>query len=131
MDTAANPATPINNCSAKEGIGGNMPVGDESDGDVVDMECGMTQGTQTFMERMKAHVNILRNFSDGLEYQIQFGDTRMLDHLEWEGRSLFRLVENCLSRECHMNSTRGGSLTTWESTMANAMYYRMRPPPHQ
>ena len=105
IDTVANPATPINNCSDKEDIGGNMSVGDESDGDVVDMECGMTQGAQTFTERMKAHVDLLRNFSDGLEYQIQFKDMQMLDHLEREGRSFFRLVENCLSCECHMNLT--------------------------
>lgn len=52
--------------------------------DVVDMECGMIQGGQTFVERIKAHVSLLRNLSDGLEHQIQFGDMQMLDQ---EGRS--------------------------------------------
>ena len=130
MPIAPNPvADPIGDFSDEddfEDLGGE---GDESEGEVVDTESGIIEGGKTFGERMKAHVDLLRNFSDGLEYQIQFGDTRMLDYLEREGRSLFRLAENCLSRERRMNSTRGGSPTTWESATANAMYYRTRPAP--
>ena len=87
-----------------EGLEGNESGGEDSDGDVIDTEGGIVGG-QTFGERMKAHVELLQNFSDGLEYQIQFGNTRILDRLEQEGRSLFRLAENCLSREHCMNST--------------------------
>ena len=71
---------------------------------------------------------LLRNFADGLEYQMRFGDTRMLDRLEREGATFFRFVESCLSRERRMNSTRGSSPTTWEKATSSAMFYRTRPP---
>jgi len=58
--------------------------GDESDEDVVDTEREMIGG-KTFGERMTEHVTLLRDFADGLEYQLQFNDHRMLDRLEREG----------------------------------------------
>ncbi|KAJ7895665.1 hypothetical protein B0H14DRAFT_2233161, partial [Mycena olivaceomarginata] len=69
-----------------------------------------------------------RNFCDGLEYQHQFQDTRrMIDALERDGASFFRLAHNYLSRERHQNSTRGVGPMTWERSTANAMFYCSRP----
>ncbi|KAJ7444262.1 hypothetical protein B0H11DRAFT_1695726, partial [Mycena galericulata] len=69
----------------------------------------------------------LRDFSDGIEYQRQFRDSRMLDVLEREGASFLRLAENCLSRERRVNSTRSAAPSTWERSTLNAMFYRTRP----
>ena len=41
-----------------EGLEGNESGGEDSDGDVIDMEGGIVGG-QTFGERMKAHVELL------------------------------------------------------------------------
>lgn len=52
-----------------------------------------------YRERMRSHVANLREFCDGLEFQLQFNDTRMLDVLEREGGSFLKLVEDCLRKE--------------------------------
>lgn len=102
---------------------------DESDdNNIVDTEQGLIGGS-TFGEQMTKHISMLRDFADGLEYQLQFDDHRMLASLEREGGSFLRFAQNCLSRERRMNSTRGVSPTTWEKTTASAMFYRTRPPP--
>ncbi|OAX30654.1 hypothetical protein K503DRAFT_704982, partial [Rhizopogon vinicolor AM-OR11-026] len=75
-------------------------------------------------ERMLAYIKDIRNFCDGLEYQIQFNDYRMLTTLDRNGSSFLRLVDSCLSRE---NSSRSRSPTTWEKETASAMYYHVRP----
>ena len=75
-------------------------------------------------ERIEACVALLQDFADGLEYQLQFGDSRMLDHLEREGTGFFRMAESCLSCKCHLNSTRGASPTTWEKATSSALFYR-------
>lgn len=105
--------------------------GEESDGDVIDTSEGAAivgPGGLTFGERIEARVALLRDFADGLEYQLQFGDSRMLDRLEREGTGFFRMAESCLSRERRLNSTRGASPTTWEKTTSSALFYRTRPP---
>lgn len=48
---------------------------------------------------MRAHITNIREFCDGLEYQLQFNDYRMLDVLEREGSSFLRLVQDCLRKE--------------------------------
>jgi len=101
--------------------------GEESEDDTVDTEHGIVSG-KTTSERMSEHIKTLRDFADGLEYQLQFNDNRMLDRLEREGVGLLRFAESCLRRERRMNSTRGTSPTTWEKTTASAMFYRTRPP---
>lgn len=101
--------------------------GEESDGDVIDTEGADIVGGLTFGERIEARVAMLRDFADGLEYQLQFGDSRMLDRLEREGTGFFRMAESCLSRERRLNSTRGASPTTWEKATSSAMFYRTRP----
>jgi hypothetical protein len=55
-----------------------------------------------FRDRMEAHIKNLREFCDGLEYQLQFNDYRMLQVLEQEGGSFLNLVEDCLQKEGRM-----------------------------
>jgi hypothetical protein len=117
--------------SAEDGSGPSNQIqvdGDEDeDDDLEDMILGGKNST--LRERLIDRVKTLRDFCDGLEYQIQFDDQRMLATVEREGAGFFRLADNCLSRERHFNSTRAASPTTWEKTTINAMYYRSRPRP--
>ncbi|KAG1731582.1 hypothetical protein EDB19DRAFT_1737598 [Suillus lakei] len=78
-------------------------VGDGVEDDLVDTFCQQLN-TRTFQERMLTHVKNIRDFCDGLEYQIQFNDYRMLTVLERNGSSFLRLADNCLSRERRENS---------------------------
>ena len=55
--------------------------------------------TVIYHDRMRAHIKNLREFCDGLEYQLQFNDYRMLNVLEREGGSFLSLVEDCLRKE--------------------------------
>jgi hypothetical protein len=87
---------------------------DDDDEEAEDMILGGNNGT--LRERLVDHIKTLRDFCDGLEYQIQFEDQRMLATVEREGAGLFRLANNCLSRERRFNSTRSPSPTTWERT---------------
>ncbi|TFK33454.1 hypothetical protein BDQ12DRAFT_727773 [Crucibulum laeve] len=52
-----------------------------------------------FQQRLRTHIRNIRDFCDGLEYQLQFNDCRMLDMLENEGGPFLRLVEECLEKE--------------------------------
>lgn len=54
---------------------------------------------EIYHQRMRAHISNIRDFCDGLEYQLQFNDYRMLSVLEKEGGSFLRLVEDCLKTE--------------------------------
>lgn len=56
--------------------------GEESEDDIIDTEGPNVVGGLTYGERIEARVALLRNFADGLEYQLQFGDSWMLDRLE-------------------------------------------------
>lgn len=64
-------------------------------------ETGATHllGPKEFQERMRKHIAAIRDFCDGLEYQLQFNDYRMLNTLETEGGSFLRLVQDCLRKE--------------------------------
>ena len=64
-------------------------------------DCSSFSGPSTdiYHDRMRAHIKNLREFCDGLEYQLQFNDYRMLDVLEREGGSFLNLVEDCLRKE--------------------------------
>ena len=55
--------------------------------------------TIIYHDRMRAHIKNLREFCDGLEYQLQFNDYRMLNVLEREGGPFLNLVEDCLRKE--------------------------------
>ncbi|KAJ3812297.1 hypothetical protein F5876DRAFT_64117 [Lentinula aff. lateritia] len=41
--------------------------------------------TETFQRKMHTHIRNIRDFCDGLEYQVQFNDLRMLQELEEKG----------------------------------------------
>jgi len=110
-----------------EGCDGNDNE-DEGEDDMVDTMTGTgVDDNGTFRERFEGDIATIREFCKGLEYQIQFGDQRMLDTLEREGASFLRLARGCLGRERRMNSMRGPAPTTWEKGASNAMFYRTRP----
>ena len=108
--------------------GNDSEESDESDDELIDtaLETGRG-GRETFRETMRTHIDTIKDFCDGLEYQVQFEDQRFLDTLEREGGRFLRLMQNCLSRERRSNSTRSAAPTTWEQSTANAMFYRTRP----
>ncbi|KAI6156660.1 hypothetical protein BKA82DRAFT_4325516 [Pisolithus tinctorius] len=72
--------------------------------------------THTFQECFQSIIMNFHDFCDGLEYQIQFNDRRMLHTVKCEGASFIQLMEN-------LNSSLRQSPTTWEKGTANAMFY--------
>ncbi|KAJ7056781.1 hypothetical protein C8F01DRAFT_1061939 [Mycena amicta] len=52
-----------------------------------------------FQRHMQQHISRIRDFAAGLEYQVQFGDYRMLETLERDAAPFIALVEDCLKRE--------------------------------
>ena len=52
-----------------------------------------------FERRMRTHIARIRDFCDGLEYQVQFGDTKMLEALERDAAPFLRLRDACLGEE--------------------------------
>lgn len=110
------------------------PCGNKSDGedddeeDLTDMEVRFLNASHaTSCKDFTELISMIWAFADGLEYQIQFEDQRMLEIVEREGAGFLRLAENCLSCERWAN-TRGQSPTMWERATSNAMFYRTRPP---
>ena len=108
--------------------GGNSDSDEEYEFDMVDL-LEMPQGTGlTFEEAMNEDIDLISEFLQGLQYQIQFRDQRMLNILEREGAGLFRLARACLHKEKRMKSRRGGEApSTWEKSTINALFYRTRP----
>jgi hypothetical protein len=54
---------------------------------------------EEFQRRMRTHIARIRDFCDGLEYQIQFNDYRMLEALEQDAAPFLGLLEDCLREE--------------------------------
>ena len=109
---------------------GNEGEGNEGEGDdgLVDTEERWANADKkTYKEKMENYIRIIRDFCDGLEYQVNFQDPRFLTTLEKDGAGFLRLTQNCLSRERRLNSSRAASPSTWEKSTANAMFYRARP----
>jgi hypothetical protein len=107
-------------------------VHDEDEDDLVDTEADRVwNGRGTFGERMAAHINLIREFCQGLEHQVQFQDHRFLNALERDGAGFLRLAQNCMSRERRRNTRRSSTPTTWERSTGNAMFYRARPVPSE
>ena len=68
--------------------GNDLEGFDESDDELIDTALDMGQsGGETFCEMMRTHIDTIKDFCDGLEYQIQFKDQHFLDTLE--GRWMF------------------------------------------
>ena len=100
----------------------------ESDDELIDTVLDTGQwGRETFHETIRTHIDTIKDFCDGLEYQVQFEDQHFLDTLEREGGHFLRLIQNCLSQEQHSNSTRSTALTMWEQSTANAIFYWTQP----
>ena len=77
--------------------GGDKEV-DDDDEEWIDMEAGNAiEDHQTMHERVAEHIKMLRDFVDGLEYQLQFDDQRMFTMVKHEGAGFFRLAQSCLS----------------------------------
>ena len=129
-------AAPDDNEKAPDNIDDDIneqePCGEASDEDdtenIVDTEATPWEcGGGTYRERLADNIDTIRDFCDGLEYQLQFEDRRMLETLEREGASFLRLAKACLSRERRSNTTRGTSPTTWDPATSSAMFYQTRP----
>ncbi|KAJ3741554.1 hypothetical protein DFH05DRAFT_1375864, partial [Lentinula detonsa] len=65
----------------------------------------------------------LHSFADGLAYQTQFRDDRMLAAIFRYGGGFLRMMEACLEKERRQNLNRGAPIATWDSGSAPAMYY--------
>ncbi|KAK7456465.1 hypothetical protein VKT23_010714 [Stygiomarasmius scandens] len=98
---------------------------DESDG-LVDTGEADPVNMFTYEQKMRAHIQTMREFCDGLEYQIQFRDVRMLDILERTAARFLRLANDCLAAERRDNTNRGPRIGTWDQARANTMFYRSR-----
>lgn len=108
----------------------DMGGGDSDDEDKFDVSGAleMAQGAGlTFEEAINEDIDLLSEFLQGLRYQIQFCDQRVLNILEREGAGLFRLARACLHKEKKLKSRRGGETpSTWEKSTINALFYRTR-----
>ncbi|KAJ3753952.1 hypothetical protein EV360DRAFT_74091 [Lentinula raphanica] len=81
----------------------------------------------TYQERMAKLIQDLHNFADGLSYQMQFRDERVLDSIDRNGRGFLRMMDSCLEKERRQNTNAGAPLGTWDASSALSMYYRSRP----
>ena len=54
---------------------------------------------QSFQDKITHYANLLKEFADGLHYQAEFNDHRMLAAFEKEGGPLLHLIGACLDRE--------------------------------
>ncbi|KAH9023946.1 hypothetical protein EDB85DRAFT_2075228 [Lactarius pseudohatsudake] len=91
----------------------------QSDNDDVLIDTGGNVEKKTVKEEMENYIHIIRDFCDGLEFQVQFQDQRFLRTLERESAGFLKLMQNCLSRERRLNSSRAASPSTWERTTTN------------
>ena len=94
----------------------------QSDTELVDFGA---QGT--FRERMSSAVDLLRDLADGLEFQVQFNDDRMLRTVEHDAAGALTLARQIQAKEKSFNSTRGAVPRTWDASTMNIMFYRPRP----
>ncbi|KAG6833112.1 hypothetical protein H0H87_011220 [Tephrocybe sp. NHM501043] len=62
---------------------------------------------EVFQERMRKHIADIRDFCDGLEYQLQFNDFKLLEVLEREGSQFLKFVHHCLEMEGRLRDPGG------------------------
>ncbi|KAF8071575.1 hypothetical protein FPV67DRAFT_1650940 [Lyophyllum atratum] len=60
---------------------------------------------EAYQNRMRQHIANIRDFCDGLEYQLPFNDFRLLEVLEIEGAQFLKLVHHCLELEGRLKAT--------------------------
>ena len=103
----------------------NEELDDDDEDGLIDTEFGLaTKDSQTFRECFSEHIETIWDFCDGLEYQLQFEDNRMLETVERERASFLRLAHSCLSHKHHMDSLRGSSPTPSPSWFPHPFFYR-------
>ncbi|KAL0578321.1 hypothetical protein V5O48_003668 [Marasmius crinis-equi] len=118
----------------------NIRVTDEEDGCSVDQtesdedmdntdddELTNDFGTSELETPASGRARLLRLFADGLDFQDQFQDHRFSKALEKNGRLLFRMAEQCLRKEQLMNDTRSSRPSTWDPSLSEAIFWRVRP----
>ncbi|KAG7085883.1 hypothetical protein E1B28_003417 [Marasmius oreades] len=80
----------------------------------------------TYQERMTHIIQSMRDFADGLEYQLPFRDERFLSRLESQGKGFLNFMSTCLEKERRENSSRTQNPGTWDPHFSSAMFYRSR-----
>ncbi len=100
-------------------------ISDDEEEEIVDV--GRGDDKRTFDEALMENIALIKNFTAGLEFQLQFRDHRMLETLEKEGASFLKLAKACARKEQRASSTRGPALPTWDRETSSAMWYRTRP----
>jgi hypothetical protein len=104
--------------TAKIGID-NLDLESDDNNLLIDTwETGGNSEKKACKEEMENYIHLIRDFCDGLEFQIQFQDPQFLNTMEREGAKFFNFAWNCLSREKHANSSRTASPATWERSMS-------------
>jgi hypothetical protein len=96
---------------------------EDEDDDLVPSYGPNNQSLATFEANYTQDLQLIRDFAAGLEYQLQFRDSRWLEALQREGASFLRLARTCMLKE----TRRGETATTWDRELASAMFYRPRP----
>lgn len=104
-----------------DGAQWNEGSDEEFDEELVDTQWG-EKGGETFEEVMNNHISTILQFAEGLRYQVQFRDERILQALEREGASFLRFARACMSKEGKRTVGR-----TWDKSLGSAMFYRTRP----
>ena len=106
--------------TAENEVDGSDFEDEDADALVDTWESGGDLEKKTYKEEMENYIHLIRDFCDGLEYQIKFQDRRFLSTLQKDGARFFQFAQR-------QNSSRSASPTTWERSTANALFYRSRP----
>ncbi|KAH9032964.1 hypothetical protein EDB85DRAFT_1864712, partial [Lactarius pseudohatsudake] len=112
--------------TARNEIDDSDPQIDDDDDDEL-IDTGGNVEKKTVKEEMENYIHIIRDFCDGLEFQVKFQNPQFLRTLEREGAGFLKLAQDCLSRERRLNSNQVASPSTWERSTPKALFYRSRP----
>jgi len=105
----------------------DLDFGSEDDDGLIDTWEKGDLEKKACKEELENHIRLIRDFCDGLEFQVKFQDPQFLRTLQKEGAGYIRLARNCLSHERHLNSSRAAFPSTWERSTANTLFYQSRP----
>ncbi|KAJ7215800.1 hypothetical protein GGX14DRAFT_359213 [Mycena pura] len=100
---------------------------DEDDDLIIEAEAdeAWAARTATFDEELGDIIKTLKEFTLGLEHQMQFKERRMVDSIQRHGGGFLKLAQQCLEKERRANTNRGAAPKTWENT--STMFYYPRP----
>ncbi|KAJ7197581.1 hypothetical protein GGX14DRAFT_374847 [Mycena pura] len=124
-DTAEDPTNADMDASAAQ-HDGEAPD-DEDDDLIIEAETdeAWAARTATFDEELGDIIKTLKEFTLGLEHQMQFKERRMVDSIQRHGGGFLKLAQQCLEKERRANTNRGAAPKTWENT--STMFYYPRP----